>query len=63
MGGRGLMNGGGGTESIQSGRYGKIHINKCVFIDMIVLAAFYPLMDSRIARRSLSPIPEIREGR
>jgi hypothetical protein len=42
---------------------GKGHIIKYAFIDMIVLAWFYPLMDSRIARRSFSTIRESREGR
>jgi hypothetical protein len=40
-----------------------IHINKYVFIDMIVLARFCPLLDSLVERRSLFFIPGFREGR
>jgi hypothetical protein len=39
------------------------HINKSVFNDMIVLASFYPLLDSRIDSRSLFENPGFREGR
>jgi hypothetical protein len=37
------------TKATQSGGLGKLHINKSVFIDMIVLARVYPFMDKAIA--------------
>jgi hypothetical protein len=37
------------TKATQSARVGKHHINKSVFIDMIVLARLYPFMDGGIA--------------
>jgi hypothetical protein len=49
-----------GDKINQSEADGKGHINKYTFIDMIVLASVYPLMDSRIARRSLSQLPGIK---
>jgi hypothetical protein len=42
---------------------GKHHINKYIFIDMIVIASISPFLKPRIARRSLLHIPGFREGR
>jgi hypothetical protein len=60
MGGAGTMNYVGEPKINQSEDHGKRHINKYAFIDMIVLAMVYPLMDSCIARRSLSQFPGIK---
>jgi hypothetical protein len=59
----GMMSSDAGLKAMHSGGDGKLHINKYAFIDMIVFDTRYPLLDSRIARRSLSHLPGSREGR
>jgi hypothetical protein len=58
-----MMSSGSPTKAMHSGADGKCHINESVFIDMIVLAPICPFLEGRIARRSLSLHPGIREGR